>query len=146
MYISVWQDLILDFWVNFFWQYILDFVNGYRTHCRQREARRKTQVNMRRRKRVVSKVFTSPRKLTSTFTSRWQYNIQCMTVTYTLLLLYFFEESQVLYSAVVTIGTIVFLQFLHETCYSRMGIHFRAFSVDIIAFFMHREGRRIRWG
>ena len=45
--------------------------------------------------------------------------------------LYLFQEAQVLYSAVVMVGTIAFVQLLHET---RAGIHVRALSVDIIAF------------
>ena len=40
---------------------ISDFVKGYREHKRKKESQRKTQLNMKKRKRAVSKVYTSPR-------------------------------------------------------------------------------------
>ena len=40
---------------------ISDFVKGYREHKRKKENQRKSQLNMKKRKRAVSKVYTSPR-------------------------------------------------------------------------------------
>ena len=112
----------------------IDFLNGYRTHRRQRErgfrereSKRKTQVKMRSRKKAVSRQ--------SLHQSYIDTGVRvCVPLTvYTVhdgdlyLLLSYFEESQALYSAVVTVGTIALL--LKPAIYSRAGIHVRTLSV-----------------